>query len=145
MTGYEPRFDIDLPVGEKAERKIGHLFGELLDGHRVHLECKHSRYGDDWMYLELQSNPGGRGWRDSGLNVTEAELWAHSFADTGAVLILPTRLLHELVHQTDIGKPKAETDGDCPTEGRLVRVASVLNFARDHAGPRWREDIRHEH
>lgn len=131
--GYEPRWDIDLKLGEHAEAYVGEVFGWLCtQDHRIHVECKHKEYDDDWFYVELMQHRVGGTPRQSGLNTTESELWAVSIGDTGVVLLIPVPLLRAVIRAEPMrGKPAQARRGDCPTEGRLLRLVTVLNFARD--------------
>ena len=129
---YEPRWDLDRQLGEQAEAYVAEMFGWLCDGdNRLHVEAKHKRYDDDYFYVELMQCPRGGPWRQSGLNTTESELWAVSIADSGCVIFLPVPLLRAVIRADPmIGTAKSERDGDNPTEGRLLRLVNVLNYAR---------------
>jgi hypothetical protein len=123
-SGYKPEWDIDKSYGEEGERRFAELFGWLATGD-PRVEVKRKRRTDDWFYIELQHNPHGRGWRNSGLHTTQAEIWAFVIADTGVMVAFPTALLRAALRY-GIGKPAAETDGDCPTEGRLLRLPNLM-------------------
>lgn len=133
-TGYQPSFDTDVEYGEDGETIARDVLRWTFD-RSVKVETKRKRRLDDYLYVELQHNPRGAGWRDSGLNVTKADLWAYVVGDSGIVLYFPTDLLRWVIFRTDDGKPCAETDGDCPTEGRLLRVSRLIQQAEN-----WRGD-----
>lgn len=130
-TRYEPRWDIDRQLGETNEAYVDEAFGWLCTQDRhLHVEVKGKRYNDDYFYVELMHQPPGHPHMvPSGLNTTEAELWAVSIGTTGCVFMVPVPLLRAVIRADPmIGRAKAETDGDCPTEGRLLRFVNVLNF-----------------
>jgi hypothetical protein len=119
MSGYEPRFDIDRGWGEDGEQLVRELS-------RRTLEVKRPSYRDDWLYVELEQNPFGRGdWKPSGLNVTESDYWAIDREDTGIITFIPTSTLRRAIDQGD-GIEKACLVGDNPTRGRLLRISSLI-------------------
>ena len=120
MSG--PGWDLDLPYGTNGEKNVAEVMG--LAGCRV--EVKTKRRHDDWLYVELEQNPFGRGWRPSGLNITTLTYWAFCVDDTGILILIPVRTLKAII-RSDHGRPAQETDGECPTNGRLVRVSFVLS------------------
>jgi hypothetical protein len=119
-------------MGEAAERYVSTILGWLVDGdHHLRIEVKAKRYVDDWFYVEMEHRPpGARAFRPSGISVTEAHLWAVAIPSAGAVLIFPTTLVRRAL-AAGLGRPVEESDGDCPTRGRLLRVALLLKLAAD--------------
>jgi hypothetical protein len=129
-NGYQPKWDLDLKLGEAAQRYVLQRFIWLCDGDgHIHVEVKHKRRSDDWLYVEQEHRPpGATEYRPSGISASEAELWAYSIGDTGAVIFVPTFALRSAI-AAGYGRPVEETDGDCPTRGRLLRIATILNQA----------------
>lgn len=138
-AGYEPRFDRDYRYGRQGELLVADLLTALAGG-QGRVEVKRKRRLDSWLYVELMQDPGGTGtrWKDSGLNVTESEWWAHDVADTGVVIFLPTDFLRWVIRRTDHGHPREETDGNNPTRGRLLRVGWLLDVGL----PKWHQHSR---
>jgi hypothetical protein len=128
----EPRWDIDLPFGEESEARMRLIFG-WLHTQGGHCEVKHKRRVDDGLYVELEHNPGGQGWRPSGLNTTRADLWAFDIERTGIAAIIPTDLLRFAVKMR-LGRAAVEEDGSCPTRGRLIHLNDLIAV-----GGRWNE------
>jgi len=60
--------------------------------------------------------------------VTEAELYAFPIGDTGVVLFIPTIRLRAAL-SSGLGKQAAETDGSCPTHGRLLSFDQLIATA----------------
>lgn len=106
-----PDWDLDLGHGHDRER-----FVETC--HRGTHEVKAPRYVDDLFYVELEQNPFGRGWRPSGLRISTADVW--DFVKGWAVLSVPRGRLLDLVERGELGRFREETDGECPTRGRLL-------------------------
>lgn len=91
--GYDPRWDITLRYGEGGERYVYELL-HMSPGE--HIEVKRKSYIDDHFYFETEQSPRADGtFGPSGLNTTKADHWAFVIADTGVVVIVPTRLLRE--------------------------------------------------
>jgi hypothetical protein len=128
---YEPRFDIDRQMGEESERRVATVLGWLLTGDKhLYVEVKAKSYIDDWLYVEVEHRPPGAGeFRPSGISVTEAHVVAYAIPMVGVVLFFPTALVRSAL-AAGLGRPVEERDGDCPTHGRLIRVASLLSLAR---------------
>lgn len=118
--GYEPRWDIDLDYGSEGEQLVRNVLGLS----NAHVEVKHKRYTDDIFYVETAHDPGRQdAYKSSGINTTQAEYWAYVIAETGVVVLMPTGRLKQAARNS----PRAaETDGDCPTRGRLVSLMSLL-------------------
>jgi hypothetical protein len=119
---YDPRFDFQLPYGEKGESIVRDL---LLAGAST-FEVKRKRYLDFKFYVETMQRPkGAADYKFSGMNTTEADYWAYVVADTGVVVLMPTDRLREAA----MNAPKAEErDGDNPTKGRLVTARELFPY-----------------
>ena len=87
-------YDIDLPFGSVFEKKLKGIF------EKKKLEVKTER--DEWkttgnMAIELEYKG-----RPSGINITEADYWAHIFQDDGFIqfiVIFPVHILKTRVRQ----------------------------------------------
>lgn len=90
--GYQPEFDIDRVYGEGGESTVRHLLE--LDASRI--EVKRKSFVDDEFYVEVRHDPGRRDqYRPSGIATTKAEYFAYVIADSGVILLVPTKLLRE--------------------------------------------------
>ena len=126
-SNSDSRYDISWRYGvtEGGEALVRQICGEI-DAEKVHIEVKRKRRNDGKFYVELEHDPGRRGrYIPSGLSVTEAEFWAFAVADTGLVLMTRTALL-KVALERNYGLPAHETDGTCPTRGRLLDVWDLL-------------------
>ena len=127
----EPSFDIDWRYGVTAggEALVREICG-LIDDEKVHIEVKRKRRSDGYFYVELEHDPGRRqAFVPSGLSITTAEVWAFVIADCGLVLMTKTEALTTAVDR-NYGFPAAETDGSCPTRGRLLSFWDLLSALR---------------
>lgn len=133
----ESRWDHDLPYGEDAQEYVERVVWSTLTAGRVRIEDKRKRRMDNKFYVELQQDPGRMGrYVPSGLSTSEADLWAFVIADTGVVVWVPAVRLRAAVFELGWGARRdgsdyEETDGECPTRGRLLDfnqiIAVVLN------------------
>lgn len=121
----EPRFDIDYAYGRKGELIIGDFLRGIADG-KGRVEVKRKRYLDWWFYVETHCDKGRTGnFEPSGISVTEAEAWAVVFGDTGISLLVPTHELRALIDDAS-SRDRTESDGQCPTRGKLVNLVVLL-------------------
>ncbi len=122
--GYQPDWDGDRLWGEEGEQYIRDLIDRPW-------EAKRKSYIDSSFYVELEQDPGATGqhWKPSGLVTTKAENMFFVVAETGIIVIFPTVLLRAAISR-NLGKNAAETDGDCPTRGKLLDLDQVLWFAK---------------
>ena len=130
MSVAEPRWDRDLEYGRQGELQIGEYLQWIAD-RNGRVEFKRKRRLDFELYVEEECDKGRTGkYEPSGINVTQADVWAYCIADTGITIFVPTwRLRVALNHKST--RYCEEKDGDCPTRGRLVNLAAVLSAARD--------------
>ncbi len=127
----EPRWDITLPYGIRGEEIASGTIRALRDG-GVRIEVKRKRRPDNRFYVELEHDPGRTGrYRPSGLSVSESELWAFVIADTDVVVFVPAVRLRAAIFELGWGSAVEETDGDCPTRGRLLSFGQLIATALD--------------
>lgn len=130
-SNSDSRYDISWRYGvtEGGEALVRQICGEI-DAGKVHIEVKRKRRIDGKFYVELEHDPGRRGrYIPSGLSVTEADFWAFAVADAGLVLMIRTTLLRVALER-NYGLPAHETDGTCPTRGRLLDMWDLLNASK---------------
>lgn len=120
IGGYNPKFDFqtDLSYGHEGESQLIDFFNAL---NRATVEVKADRYRNGRMAVETQQKPSGGVWKDSGINVTEAEWWAYRFAPESFVLVSVQRLKNFLRHNYDrLEKRNFAPDSDNPAKGFLL-------------------------
>jgi hypothetical protein len=124
VTGREPRWDGDRLWGEQGEQYIRGLNGRPW-------EAKRKRRLDGWIYVETEQDPGRRGqWKPSGIITSEADNWVYLIGETGIATFLPIDLLRWAIQQ-GYGKDCAETDGDNPTRGKLLRIEHLIHLSKE--------------
>lgn len=123
----EPRFDIDAAYGRQGELQLADYLTWLADGNG-RIEVKRKSRLDLHFYVETSCDKGRKGrYTPSGITTTAAHAWAFVFGETGMTFILPTDLLREMLDHPST-RDCAETDGSCPTRGRLVSLNVTLYF-----------------
>lgn len=122
----EPRFDLDLEYGREAEQRLAELFDYLAEG-SAKVEVKRKRIIDLWLYVEQFCDKGKTGnFRPSGISVSTAHVYAFAIAGTGIMIVIPTALLRESLSHPSV-RDSAETDGTCPTRGKLVHLRALFD------------------
>lgn len=124
VTGKEKRFDIDYPDGHQSELRFAEYLTWIARGNGS-AEVKHKRRFDLDFFVE-DSCDTGNGYRDSGIATTTAKIWAYDFAGTSVYLVAPTEIWRRAY---ELARPKACTDSDNPTTGRLVNFAHIRQAA----------------
>lgn len=120
ISGYNPRFDFtaDLSYGHEGEANLIAFFEAFNNGT---VEVKADRYRNGRMAVETQQNPRGEGWKDSGINVTEATWWAYRFAPDAFVLVSVERLKRYLrINYSQLDKRDFAANSDNPAKGFLL-------------------------
>ena len=124
-NGYEPRFDfkIDLAYGRAGEAELVEFFN-AVQGSNV--EVKSDRYRNGRMAVETQQKPAGGVWKDSGINVTQAQWWAYRFAPGAFVLVSVPRLKKYLRMNRDLLQKRDFAAGsDNPSRGFVLMPDQV--------------------
>lgn len=96
VTGYEPRFDIDLRRGQVGERQTLNVIDALQQG-RVEVKTDYGSNITGNLYIEFEKQNRKGEWVPSGLSATEADWWAFAFKD--GVIFIATDSLKELARQ----------------------------------------------
>lgn len=124
----EPRWDRDLAYGKQGELLIGNYLDWIAKGNG-RVESKRKRRLDLEFYVETECDKGREGcFEPSGINVTEAEAWAFTIADTRISVIIPTTLLQAACSHAS-AREVGERDGVCPTRGKLISLDAILATA----------------
>lgn len=120
ISGYNPKFDFktDLEYGHEGEQNLINFFNAFNTGT---VEVKADRYRNGRMAVETEQNPQGRGWKLSGINVTQAQWWAYRFAPDSFVIISVQRLKNYLRHNYHtLNKKDFAPNSDNPARGFLL-------------------------
>lgn len=90
VTGYEPRFDIDLKRGKVGEEKTLDIVDAITES-RIEVKTDYGVWKTGNLYIEYEKQDRKGNWVPSGIVTTEADYWAFAFKD-GAIFIETARL-----------------------------------------------------
>jgi hypothetical protein len=90
VTGYEPRFDIDMRRGAVGEEKVLHVLDAFAAG-RIEVKTDYGVWKTGNLYIEYEKENRDGEWVPSGIRATEADHWAFAFRD-GALIVDTARL-----------------------------------------------------
>jgi len=90
VTGYEPRFDIDLKRGKVGEEKALDILDALSES-RIEVKTDYGVWKTGNFYIEYEKQDRKGDWVPSGITTTEADYWAFAFKD-GAIFVETSRL-----------------------------------------------------
>jgi hypothetical protein len=122
-----PDFQRDLKHGQDGEALVNQFIEDICSGH---LEVKTDRYRNGRMVVEVAQNPKGRGWKPSGLMVTEAKWWVYQYNLDGAFTIVSVARLKRYI---ETNKDNMEvrtfgTRGDNHSRGYLLMPEHVTDL-----------------
>lgn len=140
-SGYNPKFDIppppgpfhfktDLEYGKIGEAFVSAVLDSLLNGS---FEIKTDRYRNGNMVVETDQNPGKKGWKKSGINVTEAKWWVYVYTLDGTMTIVDmSRLKRYLRINKNLfneGTKRIMAEhSDNPTKGFILKPRHVMDM-----------------
>ncbi len=139
MGNYEPRYDLGGSEGWDKDLEHGLLGENLVETFRRDVaagsfEVKTDKYHNGRMVVETDQNPGGRGWKESGINVTGAIWWAYVHnLDGGMTIVKVERLRRYIdmgVKSGKLHKRDFAEGTENPTRGYLLfpdAVKDLLN------------------
>jgi hypothetical protein len=90
VTGYEPRFDIDLKRGKVGEDKVLDTLDALGES-RIEVKTDYGVWKTGNLFIEFEKQNRDGDWVPSGIEKTEADYWAFAFRD-GALIVETSRL-----------------------------------------------------
>jgi hypothetical protein len=134
MTKREPDFDIDLPIGAKAEEWVK----ELFSNETAHIEVKWDepalRLGHVYVEYECMGRDGK--WYPSGIKVSKSGFYTFKFGDLPGALVIETawlkRAARRAYHRLDARKECIR--GSNPTKGVTVTLRDLWNTRAGNNG-----------
>jgi len=131
VTGYEPRFDIDMARGKVGEDKVVDILSSL---HAGRIEVK-TDYGSNYtgnLYIEFEKEDRQGNWVPSGISTTEADAWAFAFSN--GVIFVETESLKELCREfyrsNHIGY-RAGNENSAGSRGVLLPIQDLTDRMRN--------------
>ena len=101
VTGYEPRFDIDLKRGKVGEDKTLDIVDAITES-RIEVKTDYGVWKTGNLYIEYEKQDRKGDWVPSGIATTEADYWAFAFKD-GAIFVETTRLKNLVARHLESG------------------------------------------
>ena len=83
-------------------------------------EIKYDQYRNGRMVVETEQNPGNKGWKPSGLMVTEAKWWIYVFSADAFIAVEVERLKKYLEINNKIPLKEFAKFSANPTKGYLL-------------------------
>lgn len=120
-AGYEPRFDIDVKVGQRGEDYVENIIAAVLESNgRIEVKTDERALETGNVYIEFQCNG-----RPSGPLTSQADLFAFVFGRV--VAIVPRHVLIYLVLKgQQNGWERSMNRGSHPTRGVCYPLGQFL-------------------
>lgn len=133
MSVGQAEWDAQYAIGLMGEGMSDELFRTLLGGNtdiRVEVKTQPEFHNTGNLYVEYQQGGPGN-WRQSGIGITEADMWNFVLPKTGVMLVVPIELVREEARRArDAGRVgEAKRKNDMPTRGALVRPERFIQRA----------------
>jgi len=122
-----PNFSKDKQFGKMGEALVNQFLDDISSGH---LEIKTDRYRNGRMVVEVEQNPRGRGWKPSGLMVTEAKWWVYQYNLDGAFTVVSVERLKRYIdtHKETLEMRVFGYNGDNHARGYLLVPEQVTDL-----------------
>ncbi len=130
MNAYDipaPNWKADLEYGKVGEALVERFLDDISSGH---LEVKTDRYRNGRMVLEVEQNPRGRGWKPSGVMVTEAKWWVYQYNLDGAFTVVSVARIKRYIaiHADNMELRVFGSRGDNVARGYLLMPEEVTDL-----------------
>ena len=130
MNAYDipaPNWKADLEYGKVGEALVERFLDDISSGH---LEVKTDRYRNGRMVLEVEQNPRGRGWKPSGVMVTEAKWWVYQYNLDGAFTVVSVARIKRYIaiHADNMELRVFGSRGDNVARGYLLMPEQVTDL-----------------
>lgn len=123
-------FAQDLQFGKAGEQRVIDVLNELVNNS---MEVKTDRYRNGNMVIETDQNPGNRGWKKSGINVTKAKWWVYVYALEGSIVIIEIERLKRFLRLNkhlfnERTKRMLAENSDNPAKGFILKPNQVMDM-----------------
>lgn len=122
-------FADDLKFGKLGEAVTKEFIESIVNGS---FEIKTDRYRNGRMVVETHQNPREKGWKPSGINVTEAKWWVYVYCLDGAFIVVDTNRLRRFIATLPGSRMRlfAERSNN-PSRGYLLKPDEVMHMLID--------------
>lgn len=121
-AGYEPRFDLDMKVGQRGESHALAIIDGIQNG-TVEVKTDERAADTGNLYVEFAHKSRGK-WVPSGIAKTQALYWCYVLYGDELALFVPTDVLKEYAEKHRwVEMPR----GSHPTRGYLVPFAALMS------------------
>jgi len=129
MNKREPDFDIDFPIGKKAELWVGAFITESKETASVEVKSDGPALKKQRFYVEYKCLCRDGLWHDSGIMTTKADLYVFKFGELPGGLIVETKWLKRaFMHAAKNSSTWKECPrGECPTKGIVVTLQDLYD------------------
>lgn len=127
VEGYNPDFDIDLRIGQKAELLTEQFLRGVMDTVEVKSDLVWANTNRVYLEHECRRKDG---WQPSGIASTKADYWALVLGET-IILLIPTWALqaaHRKALDPALRLTREEKDGSHPTRGVAIPTQLLLQW-----------------
>lgn len=122
-------FNDDLKFGQLGESVTKDFIDSIVNGS---FEVKTDRYRNGRMVVETHQNPRGKGWKPSGINVTQAKWWVYVYCLDGSLVVISVDRLRRYI---DTLKPSRvrifAQNSNNPAKGFLLLPEEVMTLLVD--------------
>jgi hypothetical protein len=132
---YNPNFDVDFSRGKLGEDLVSALPEMIQDG-KIEVKTDSLAIKTGNFYVETwQRNVYDMEWKKSGINVTTADYWAFVVEQTGAMYLISTSDLKDLIRKNiDKYREGEQSIVNYQTNGSRGRLVPVLDIATKMLG-----------
>jgi hypothetical protein len=122
-------FQDDLKFGKLGEQVTRDFIESIVNGS---FEIKTDRYRNGRMVVETHQNPREKGWKPSGINVTQAKWWVYVYCLDGAFIVVDTNRLRRFIETLPGSRMRmfAERSSN-PSRGYLLKPDEVMHMLID--------------
>jgi hypothetical protein len=131
-SGYEPRWDIDVADGHQGELFVQWALTAIVTGASVEIKTDRESWRTGNIYIEQQCKVS-RQWVASGIERTNADLWAHLVVGP-QVLFAPAAYVRYVARK--YGKDAECRTGRHPTRGKVLRLGHFVELLA-HLNRAW--------
>lgn len=122
-------FQDDLKFGKLGEQLTQDFIESIVNGS---FEVKTDRYRNGRMVVETHQNPRKKGWKPSGINVTQAKWWVYVYCLDGSLVVVSVERLRRYIDTLNKSRMRVFAQhSDNPARGFLLLPEEVMTLLVD--------------